>query len=336
MQVAIFSTLPHDREYLDAANRNGRHDLVYFEHSLKKETAPIARGFDAVCAFVNDRIDRACIEILHSLHIKVIALRCAGFNQVDLQAAHDYGIPVLRVPAYSPHANAEHAVALILTLNRKTHKAYNRVREGNFSAVRLTGFDLYGKTTGVIGTGKIGSAFARIMMGFGCRVLAYDRYPSKALEEQGVIYTGLDELYAQSDIISLHCPLTPETHKMINQESIARMKDGVMLINTSRGKLISTSSVIRGLRKRKIGYLGIDVYAQEERLFFRDLSEMLIEDEAINTLMTFPNVLVTAHQAFMTREALEEIAGTTLQNLDDLEAGRKLVNEVKLDVVQGK
>ncbi|MGC9470648.1 MAG: 2-hydroxyacid dehydrogenase [Bacteroidales bacterium] len=336
MKVAIFSTLPHDREYLDAANRNGRHELVYFEHSLKKETAPIARGFDGVCAFVNDRIDRACIEILHSLHIKVIALRCAGFNQVDLQAAHDYGIPVLRVPAYSPHAIAEHAVALILTLNRKTHKAYNRVREGNFSAVRLTGFDLYGKTAGVIGTGKIGSAFARIMMGFGCRVLAYDRHPSKTLEEQGIVYTGLDELYAESDIISLHCPLTPETYKMINETSIAKMKEGVMLINTSRGKLVSTSSVIRGLRERKIGYLGIDVYAQEENLFFRDLSEILIEDEAINTLMTFPNVLVTAHQAFMTREALEEIARTTLHNLDDLDAGRQLVNEVKLDVLQGK
>lgn len=335
MKLAIYTTLPHDRGYIDAANRNGRHELVCFEHSLKKETTFISLFFNWLCAFVNNRIDRACAEILHFLHVKVMALRCAGFNQVDLQAAHNDGIPVLRVPAYSPYTITEHAVALILTLNRKTHRACNRMRKGNFSTLRLTGFDLCGKTAGVIGTGKIGSAFAQIMLGFGCNILAYDKYPNKALKHHGVKYTNIDELYAQSDLISLHCPLTPETYRMIHQESIARMKDGVMLISTSRGNLISTSSVIRGLRERKIGYLGIDVYAHEEGLFFRDFSEMLIEDEAINALMTLPKILVKVHQATITREALEEIAGTTFQNIDDLEAGRDLVNKLNLNVIQG-
>ncbi len=330
MKVAVFSTLPHDMEYLTAANRKQEHELVFFEHSLKSETAPIAAGFDAVCAFVNDRLDRPCLEQLHALNIQLVALRCAGFNQVDLEAANEMGIRIVRVPAYSPYAVAEHAVALILSLNRKTHKAYNRVREGNFSVDRLTGFDLHDKTVGVIGTGKIGSVFAGIMRGFGCRILAYDRYPNPQNHKLGVEYVDLPELFRESDIISLHCPLNPETHKMVNQESIALMKDGVMLINTSRGKLISTSAVIQGLRERKIGYLGIDVYAQEENLFFKDLSEMVIEDEAIGTLMTFPNVLVTAHQAFMTREALQDIARTTLQNLSDYASGRVLINEVSV------
>lgn len=334
MKVAVFSAQPYDEEYLDEANLAGRHELIYFEHSLKPQSAQIAAGFDSVCAFVNDKLNRETIESLRSYGIGFIALRCAGFNNVDLEAAAESGIRIARVPAYSPHAVAEHAVALILTLNRKTHKAYNRVREGNFSLERLTGFDLYGKTTGVVGTGKIGATFARIMLGFGCRILAFDKFPSPELEADGVKYVSLEELYASSDIISLHCPLTPETHKMINNDTINMMKEGVMLINTSRGKLISSSAIIKGLRNRKIGYLGIDVYAQEENLFFKDLSEIVIEDETIGTLMTFPNVLITAHQAFFTREAMEEIARITLSNLDDFEDGKILVNEIKVDVVR--
>ncbi|MEO1449591.1 MAG: 2-hydroxyacid dehydrogenase, partial [Bacteroidota bacterium] len=258
--------------------------------------------------------------------LKIIALRCAGFNNVDLEIAKKRGVQVVRVPAYSPFAVAEHAVALILTLNRKVHKAYNRVREGNFALDRLDGFDLYGKTVGVVGTGKIGRVFATIMRGFGCDVVAHDPYPHAEIEAMGIPYVPLNELLQKSDIVSLHCPLTPETKHMIDADTLALMKPEAMLINTSRGGLVDTGAVIQALKHRRLGYLGIDVYEQEENLFFQDLSETVIEDDTIGRLMSFPNVLITAHQAFFTREALTQIARTTLGSLTAFEGGEELVN----------
>jgi D-lactate dehydrogenase len=335
MKVAVFSTQPYDKEYLDKVNFDNQHEFTYFESSLKEKTARLAENHDAVCVFVNDRLTNEVIEQLAALKIKLIALRCAGFNNVDIESAYKNHVKVLRVPAYSPYAVAEHAVALILTLNRKTHKAYNRVREGNFSLVRLTGFDLYGKTVGIIGTGKIGTVFASIMKGFGCKVVAYDQFPNKDLQQSGVSYVQLDELLNVSDIISLHCPLTPETNHMINYGSIQKMKEGVMLINTSRGKLIDTEAVIEGLKLGRIGYLGIDVYEQEEKLFFKDLSEMVILDDKIARLMSFPNVLITAHQAFFTDNALYQISMTTLKNLSDFETGNiNYENLVTIEMVK--
>ncbi len=321
MKVAVFSTKSYDREYLDEANGTSEHDLVYFETSLKPRTTKLAEHFDAVCVFVNDILSKEVLESLASLKVKAIVLRCAGFNNVELETACRLGLKVLRVPAYSPNAVAEHAVALIMTLNRKTHKAYNRVREGNFSIERLMGFELYGKTVGVIGTGRIGASFARIMQGFGSKVVAYDVYPSPALVEAGVDYLTLEEVFRKSDIISLHCPLTPETNRMINKNTLGIMKKGAMLINTSRGKLIDSEAAIEALKEGQLGYLGIDVYEQEEKLFFKDLSEIVILDDKISRLMTFPNVLVTAHQAYFTDNALTQIAQTTIQNLTDLENG---------------
>lgn len=321
MKVAVFSTKSYDREYLDKLNQERKHELVYFEASLKAETARLAENFDAVCVFVNDKVDKELIEKLKKLGIKLIVLRCAGFNNVDIEAACEQNMTVLRVPAYSPHAVAEHALALIMTLNRKTHKAYNRVREGNFSIERLTGFDLNSKTTGIIGTGKIGYTFAKIMLGLGCKVIAFDTFPNRELQELKVEYLSLDEVFMQSDIISLHCPLTPETKHIINHHSLNMMKKGVMIINTSRGKLIDTDAAIQALKDGRIGYLGVDVYAQEENLFFKDLSEMVIVDDKISRLMTFPNVLITAHQAYFTDNALTQIAATTLKNLSDFERG---------------
>ncbi|MGE4569048.1 MAG: 2-hydroxyacid dehydrogenase [Bacteroidales bacterium] len=321
MKTAVFSTQSYDKEYLERENSGFGHTLFFYESSLKEKTVRLAESFEAVCVFVNDSLTREVIVKLAEMGIKAIVLRCAGFNNVDIEAACQYGIKVLRVPAYSPHAVAEHALALIMTLNRKTHKAYNRVREGNFSIERLTGFDLCGKTVGVVGTGKIGALFARIMMGIGCRIIAFDRYPNPSLAADGVSYTSLDELFRISDIISLHCPLTPETHHMINSSSLAEMKKGVMLINTSRGKLIDTEAAIEALKNEHLGYLGIDVYEQEENLFFKDLSELIIRDDKIRRIMTFPNVLVTAHQAYFTDNALQQIARTTLQNLQDVTAG---------------
>jgi D-lactate dehydrogenase len=256
------------------------------------------------------------------------------FNNVDLAAAEEAGIRVVRVPAYSPESVAEHALALILTLNRKTHKAYNRVREGNFSLERLTGFNISGKTVGVIGTGRIGTAFARIMSGFNCRILACDKYPSEKLAAVGVEYVEMETLLSVSDIISLHCPLTPETAYLVNRRTLALMKPGVMLINTSRGGLVNTHDVIVSLKSRHVGYLGIDVYEQEEKLFFRDRSEEILQDDEIARLMTFPNVLITAHQAFFTREALEQIAVTTLRNLKEFEEGQPLTNEVSYSKIK--
>jgi D-lactate dehydrogenase len=328
MKIALFSSKSYDQEYFNMAAPKYSHEITHFETRLRVRTAHLASGFDAVCIFVNDIVDRETIGILKSHGIKAVALRCAGFNNIDLLAAREEGIIVVRVPAYSPESVAEHALALILTLNRKTHKAYNRVREGNFSLERLIGFNLSGKTVGVIGTGRIGAAFAKIMEGLGCHILAYDRYPNKDLENEGLEYTGLEKLLGQSDIISLHCPLTPETAYLINRQTLAMMKPGVMLINTSRGALINTQDVIESLKSRHVGYLGIDVYEQEEKLFFRDHSEEILQDDQIGRLMTFPNVLITAHQAFFTREALVQIADTTLQNLSDLEEGKALVNQL--------
>jgi D-lactate dehydrogenase len=327
MTVAVFSTKPHDREYLDLFNHN-QHTLTYFDSALNADTTNLTVGFNAVCVFVNDVIDAPTIEKLVRNGIKIIALRCAGFNNVDLLAAKNHDIKVVRVPAYSPEAVAEHAVALILTLNRKTHKAYNRVRESNFSLENLVGFDLHGKTVGVVGTGKIGAAFCKIMLGFGCKVLAFDVVKSDLLTQQGVDYQSLSDVLAQADILSLHCPLTPDTAHLINEKTLSTMKRGVMLINTSRGGLIDTTAVIDALKTAQLGYLGIDVYEQEAQLFFKDLSESLIEDDVIQRLLTFHNVLITPHQGFFTKEALTQIATTTLKNLTDFERGNALENEV--------
>jgi D-lactate dehydrogenase len=321
MKVAVFSTRPYDIDYLDKANRYKRHELVYFESSLKPKTIRLAENFEAVCVFVNDALTKEVIEGLVKLNVKLIVLRCTGFNNVDIESACGNNIKVLRVAGYSPVTVAEHAVAIIMTLNRKTHKAYNRVREGNFSIERLTGFELAGKTVGVIGTGRIGASFARIMNGFGCNVVAYDHYPVESLRDSVVKYHSLEEVFKMSDIISLHCPLTPETNRLINRNSLELMKHGVMLINTSRGKLIDTDAVIDALKEGRIGYLGIDVYEQEENLFFKDLSEIVILDDKISRLLTFPNVLITSHQAYFTDNVLSEIAQTTIQNLTDFENG---------------
>jgi D-lactate dehydrogenase len=335
MKVAVFSTKSYDKEYLDRANDKNQHELVYFESSLQQKTAKLVENFEAVCVFVNDMLTKEVIESLANLKVKVIVLRCAGFNNVDIESASSNNIKVLRVPAYSPHAVAEHAIALILALNRKTHKAYNRVREGNFSIERLTGFELSGKTVGVIGTGRIGTVFATIMKGFGCQIVAFDTYPNNALIEAGVIYRPLDEVFKMSDIISLHCPLTPETNRLINKDTLNLMKKGVMIINTSRGKLIDTDAAIEALKDGRLGYLGIDVYEQEEKIFYKDLSEIIIPDEKISRLMSFPNVLVTAHQAYFTDNALTQITHTTIQNLTDFENGAiNVQNEVYIDRIK--
>lgn len=326
MKIAFFSTKAYDREFFNRYITT--HEITYFEGRLRMPTVNLTKGYDAVCVFVNDRLNAEVIAALKENDVKLIALRCAGFNNVDLEAAKEHGIKVVRVPAYSPHAVAEHAVALILTLNRKTHKAYNRVREGNFSLERLTGFDLYGKTVGAIGTGKIGQVFCNIMLGFGCRVLAFDLMEDKELASKGVEYLPLMDLLQQSDIISLHCPLNDQTRHIINKETIPMMKDGAMLINTSRGGLIDTVDVIEGLKSGRIGYVGLDVYEQEEKLFFKDLSENIIQDDLIMRLLSFPNVLITSHQGFFTEEALIQIAQTTLHNIDAFESGETLKNAV--------
>ena len=326
MKIAFFSTKSYDREFFD--HYATTHEIIYFEARLNKLTATLAAGCNAVCVFVNDKLSRNTIIELKKIGIVLIALRSAGFNNVDLAAAKEYGIPVVRVPAYSPYAVAEHAVALMLTLNRKTHKAYNRVREGNFSLERLTGFDLHGKTVGVIGTGKIGQIFCDIMMGFGCNVLAFDMIAHQATAAKGVTYLPLVDIFEQADIISLHCPLNEQTKYIINDQTIGMMKEGVMLINTSRGALINTAAAINGLKSGRIGYLGLDVYEQEEKLFFNDLSENIIQDDEILRLLSFPNVLITSHQGFFTEEALTQIAQITLENIDNFEAGKELKNQV--------
>lgn len=323
MKIAFFSSKNYDEVSFNAVN-NGQHQLEFFEEQLNSRNAFLADGFDAVCVFVNDKVNSTAIDALDKIGVKIIAFRSAGFNNLNKEAAKNAGMKVVRVPAYSPQAVAEHAVALILTLNRKIHKAYNRVRENNFSIENLTGFDLYGKTVGVIGTGLIGTAFCKIMLGFGCNVIAHDIYENDELKNAGVKYVNLDELLQQSDILSLHCPLLPETHHLINKGSLAMMKKGAMLINTSRGALINTLDVIESLKTKHLGYLGIDVYEQEAGIFFNDLSETIIEDDSIARLMTFPNVIITSHQGFFTKEALEQIATTTLNSLTAIEEGGTL------------
>ena len=319
MKVAVFSTKSYDREQLEPANA-GRHHIVYFEPHLTTLTAPLAQGFDAVCCFVNDTLDADTVAALAEQKVRLIAMRCAGYNNVDLAAVKAAGLRLARVPEYSPYAVAEHAVALILDLNRHLHRAHNRVREHDYSLTGLLGFDLHGKTVGVVGTGNIGVAFARIMNGFGCRVLANDPHVNPALE--GIAqYVDRADLFRESDVISLHCPLLPATRHMIDADSLASMKRGVMLINTSRGGLIDTPAVIEGLKSGQVGYLGLDVYEEEADLFFEDKSNMLLQDDVFARLLTFPNVMVTGHQAFFTREALQAIADTTLRNLDAFEAG---------------
>lgn len=326
MNIAFFSTKGYDREYFD--RHNTRHTIFYHEAPLNAQTAGMAAHCEAVCVFVHDMVNKEVIEQLGRLGIRLIALRCAGFNNVDLHAAAAGNIAVVRVPAYSPYAVAEHAVALSLTLNRKIHKAYNRVREGNFSLETLTGFDLHGKTVGVVGTGAIGRVFCEIMLGFGCNVLAFDLIANKQVEARGVSYVPLIDLLNEADIVSLHCPLTELTQHLINGETLAMMKHGAMLINTSRGALIDAKAAIAALKSGQLGSLGIDVYEQENNLFFNDLSGEVIQDDLIMRLISFPNVLITAHQGFFTKEALTQIAEITLQNISDAEEGHLPANRL--------
>ncbi len=314
-KVAVFSTKKWVIESFNALNAQYNFELSYFEARLYKKTAPLAKGCDVVCVFVNDHLEADVLLELKEMGVKLVALRCAGFNNVDIDKAKEIGLGVVRVPAYSPYAVAEHTLGLILSLNRKYHKAYSRVRDGNFALDGLLGFDLHGKTIGIIGTGKIGQIFASLVSGFGCRIIAYDKYPNDKLKDKGVEYVDLQELYKQSDVISLHCPLTYETYHMINEYALAAMKQGVMIINTSRGPLVDTDAVIEGLKKGKVGYLGLDVYEEEEKLFFEDLSDKVIQDDQFVRLQTFPNVLITAHQAFFTKEAVWNISETTFANI---------------------
>ena len=315
MKIAIFSCKPYDRKFFNQENSSHKHTISYFDARLSIDTAALASGFSVVCGFVNDEFDSNILEILKRNGTSLIALRCAGFNNVDLATARSLKMEVIRVPSYSPHAVAEHALALILTLNRKTHRAFNRTREGNFSLDGLLGFDLKGKTVGVIGTGEIGSVFATIMHGLGCQVIACDPLKHQDLLELGVTYVELEEIYQRSDIISLHCPLNKQTKHMINVQAIELMKKGVMLINTGRGALIETIDLIRGLKSQHIGYVGLDVYEEEAELFFEDNSGLIIQDDVFMRLLTFPNVLITGHQGFFTDNALSNIARTTLENI---------------------
>jgi len=328
MRVVVFSAKPHDRVFLTEANA-GRHELVFLEPRLVLETAGLAAGAQAVCLFVHDHADEPILAALAGMGVRHIALRCAGFNNVDLAAAARHGISVARVPAYSPHGVAEHAVALLMTLNRRVHRAYTRVRDGNFALEGLLGFDMHGKTVGVVGTGKIGVCFAAIMRGFGCKVLAFDVAQNPGAVALGVEYCAIERLFAESHVISLHCPLTPQTRHLVNSAALARMQRGVFIINTGRGPLIDTAAVIRGLKSGKIGALAIDVYEEEEGVFYEDLSGGILADDQLARLLTFPNVLVTSHQAFFTREAIGAIAATTIGNLDDFDAGRPCPNALK-------
>jgi D-lactate dehydrogenase len=332
VKIAVFSTKPYDRRFLEQANEQERfgHELVFFEPRLDESTAPLGHGSPAVSAFVNDDLGRPVLIDLAQRGTRLVALRSAGFNNVDLEAAADLGVRVMRVPDYSPYAVAEFTLGLILALDRHLSRAYTRVREGNFSLEGLLGFDLHGRTAGIVGTGKIGGIVARnLRSGFGCRVLAYDPLPSAELAAEGVRYVGLDGLLAESDIVSLHCPLTAETHHLIGREAVAKMKPGVMLINTSRGGLIDTGAVIAALKSGRIGHLGLDVYEEEARFFYEDYSTRLIEDDTLSRLLTFPNVIVTSHQGFFTEEAMRQIARTTLANARCYEQECDSPNEVR-------
>ena len=327
IKIAFFDTKEYDKELFDEYNSNYGYEITYLESRLNSETAPLAAGYDVVCAFVNDILDKPTIEILKNGGVKLIALRCAGFNNVDLNSL--LGLTVVRVPEYSPYAVAEHAVALILSLNRKIHKAYQRTRKYNFSLNGLLGFDIHGKTVGVIGAGKIGKAFIAIMNGFGARVIAYDKFEdSEAAKQLNFEYVSLGDIYKESDIIALHCPLTEENHKMINAASIDKMKPGVMIINTSRGKLIDTAELIKKLEEGKISALGLDVYEEEEEFFMNDMSNSYIRDEHLSVLLTMPNTIITSHQAFFTKEALNKIAHVTFENIVEFFETGSCVNKI--------
>jgi D-lactate dehydrogenase len=320
MRVAVFSTKSYDHQFMDAANQ-GQHALTFLEPRLTRETVALAAGHDAVCLFVNDDASAENLTRLHALGVRLVVLRSAGFNHVDLAKAEELALAVARVPAYSPYSVAEHTVALILALNRKIHRAHNRVREGNFSLEGLLGFDLRERTVGVIGTGKIGRSTLEILRGFGCQLLAYDPFPNEDVPKLGARYVDLATLFAQSDVISLHCPLTPDTFHLINHNTIAQMKRNVMIINTSRGALVETQAVIDGLKSGQIGYLGLDVYEEEADLFFENLSNRIIQDDLFMRLTTFPNAIMTGHQAFFTEEALRAIAEITIDNVTQFERG---------------
>lgn len=328
MKVAFFDTHSFERESFEHANRN-RHEVTFFDIRLTESTAPLAAGYSVICAFVNDRINRAVIEQLADGGTQLIALRSAGFNQVDLAACAEFDLRVVRVPAYSPYAVAEHALALLLALNRRIHRAFNRVRELNFSLEGLVGFDLHGKTVGIVGLGKIGAVFANICHGLGMNILAYDVTPNKPyVELLGGKCVSLNELYRNSDIISLHVPLLPETHHLLDERAFSQMKRGAVIINTSRGALIDSKALVEALKEGQIGAAALDVYEEEEGIFFSDHSGEVLQDDTLARLLTFPNVIITSHQAFLTREALDNIAETTLENISAFEAKRNLENEV--------
>ncbi len=330
MKLALFDTHAYDRESFEAARAGHGHALTYFEPRLTASTAALARGFDAVCSFVNDRVDAPALALLREGGVRLVALRCAGFNHVDLAAAARLELKVTRVPEYSPYAVAEHAVALVLALNRKVHRAYARVREWNFSLEGLVGFDLHGKTVGIVGTGRIGKAAARIFRGFGCEVLAFDAQPDEAFaREHAVTYAPLAQLYAQSDVLSLHVPLTPLTRHLVDAKALGQLKRGAMLVNTGRGALIDSRALIDALKSGQLGAAGLDVYEEEEGIFFQDLSSQVLQDDVLARLLTFPNVLITSHQAFLTREALSNIAHTTLESVTAFERGLPLTCEVR-------
>lgn len=328
MKVAVYSTKNYDRKHLEIANQKFGFELEFFDFLLSEKTVKMAEGAGAVCIFVNDDGSRAVLEKLAKIGVKTIALRCAGFNNVDLDAAKELGLNVVRVPAYSPEAVAEHAVGLMLTLNRRIHKAYQRTRDANFSLEGLTGFNMHGKTAGIIGTGKIGIATMRILKGFGMELLAYDPFKNPQVEELGGQYVSLDELYARSHIISLHCPATPENYHLLNETAFNKMRDGVMIINTSRGALIDSQAAIEALKRQKIGALGMDVYENERDLFFEDKSNDVITDDVFRRLSSCHNVLFTGHQAFLTEEALNNISDVTLSNILEIEQTGKCGNSV--------
>jgi len=330
-KAVFYDTKPYDRDYFDRAEGVRHIEWEFREFRLSSETAATAQGAQAVCVFVNDRLDRACLEVLAGVGIKLVLLRCAGFNNVDVAVAQALGIAVTRVPAYSPYAVAEHAVALLLTLNRKIHRAFNRVRESNFSLSGLVGFDLHGKTVGIVGTGRIGRVAAQLFRGFGCDVLAHDPMPMHDwAATHGISYVSLDALLSESDVISLHLPLTPKTHYLLNATAFARMKRGAHIINTSRGKLVDTTALIKALKSGHLGGVALDVYEEEEGVFFEDLSGVVLQDDELSRLLTFPNVLITAHQAFLTHEALSEIARVTTENLLRLASAQAFLPETVL------
>lgn len=328
MRIGVFSSHDYDRMSLQKANGSFGHELVFFDCRLAVDTVAAARGFPAVCVFVNDALDAAVLRRLHEGGTRIVALRCAGFNNVDLGEAARLGMQVVRVPAYSPDSVAEFTLALLLCLRRKVHRAYARVREGNFSLDGLLGQDLRDATVGIVGTGRIGSALARMLSGFGVRLLATDPAPSGRCRELGVRYVGLPQLLAESDIVSLHCPLTPQTHHLIDGRALAQMRRGAMLVNTSRGAVVDTRALIAALKCRQVGAVALDVYEQEGDLFFADLSEEIIQDDVFERLLTFPNVLVTGHQGYFTERALAQIAAVTLANVADLQQGGACANEV--------